>query len=69
MWWSRDLDFDPELYFFRNPYIYVSSICIQNCITFINGNYGKSLHLHEIECKTLGSIYSISLVFHNACFE
>ena len=22
-----------------------------------------------IECKTLRSIYSISLVFHNACFE
>ena len=22
-----------------------------------------------IECKTLRSIYSINLVFHNACFE
>ena len=22
-----------------------------------------------IECKTLRSIYSISLVFHNACFD
>ena len=27
------------------------------------------LLLNVIECKTLRSIYSISLVFHNACFE
>ena len=27
------------------------------------------LLLNIIECKTLRSIYSISLVFHDACFE
>ena len=29
---SRDLDFDLELYFLRNPYKYVSSACMQNFI-------------------------------------
>ena len=29
---SRDLDFDLELEFLRNPYIYVSSACIPNSI-------------------------------------
>ena len=27
------------------------------------------LLLNVIECKTLRSIHSLSLVFHNACFE
>ena len=65
----RDINFDFELYFFKKPNIYLSSAETHNFIKLINGNYGKSLLLHATECKTLRSIYSISLIFHNACFE
>ena len=65
----RSRDFDLDFMFLRNPYIYVSSTSIPNILNIDERDYGKSLLLYVFECKTLRSIYSISLVFHNACFD
>ena len=45
-------------------YIYRSEIYIPNQAMRVLLSY-----VFILECKTLRSIYSISLVFHNACFE
>ena len=63
---SRGLDFD-----FANlgTHSYVSSTCIPNFIKIDLQKLWDFKVLYVTECKTLRSIYSISLVFHNACFE
>ena len=48
-------------------YIYTSTLYIPNQKQSVLLSY--VLMLNVIECKTLGSIYSMTLVFHNGCFE
>ena len=51
---------------YMNSYIYVSSACIQNCLKI---EQRIPCEIPNFMCngmKTMRSIYSISLVFHNA---
>ena len=66
---SQKLNFDLELNFLRNPYLCMSSTCIQNFTKIDKRKLWKiPSFIYEIEFTPLRSIYSISF-FYNTCFE